>query len=303
MSNIFSDNERRLIMVYGEHFITNESRHKVFRIYHSTVEPGKRVYRAHHHTAFEISTLIAGAGIYNIKPHEYNFHSGDVFVLSSDEEHCLTEITSREPLNLLNIQFEPIFIWSDSGSISDSNLLKIFFDRNKNFQNMLPHENPATQKIRNLILEIYEEFEKQDSEYLLMARIKLMSVLISLLRDFDYVNTGSSYEYKCENLTYLGNAINYINDSPEHPFTLDELADIAKMSRSRFCTMFKKYNGVTPWEYITIKRIDKSIELLKSTELTKLEIACLCGFNNTANFYRAFKKLTGKTPSDYAERH
>lgn len=290
-------------MIYGEHFIKNESRHKVFRIYHSTVEPGKRIYRAHHHTAFEISALCSGNGIYSVGKSQYAFKEDDVFVFSSDEEHCLTEITGNEPLNILNIQFEPMFIWSDIGNISDSNLLKIFFERNKNFTNMLPRENPAAVKIKNLILEIYDEFENHNSEYMLMARIKLITILVSLLRDFNYVNPNSDYEYKNENLSYLGNVINIINDHPEYPFTLDELAEKARMSRSRFCTVFKKYNGITPWEYITIKRIDKSIELLKNTELTKLEIACLCGFNNTANFYRAFKKLTGKVPSDYSDRH
>lgn len=32
---------------------------------------------------------------------------------------------------------------------------------------------------------------------------------------------------------------------------------------------------------------------------TMLDIALACGFNNTANFNKAFLKLTGMTPSDY----
>jgi AraC-like DNA-binding protein len=33
--------------------------------------------------------------------------------------------------------------------------------------------------------------------------------------------------------------------------------------------------------------------------MTVLEIACRCGFHNTANFNRAFLRFTGLTPSEY----
>ena len=71
------------------------------------------------------------------------------------------------------------------------------------------------------------------------------------------------------------------------------------MSKTYFCTIFKKLNGISPWDYITIKRVEKSVEILKTSQDTVLEIALKCGFNNTANFNRAFKKVTGKVPGDY----
>lgn len=80
---------------------------------------------------------------------------------------------------------------------------------------------------------------------------------------------------------------------------LDELAEIASMSKSYFSTVFKKLNGISPWDYLISKRISFAAELLKNTDKTILEIALECGFNNTANFNRAFKKITGKTPSEY----
>ena len=50
---------------------------------------------------------------------------------------------------------------------------------------------------------------------------------------------------------------------------------------------------------MTARRIDQAIKLLQETDRTVLEIACQCGFNNTANFNRAFKKVTGRVPSGY----
>ena len=50
---------------------------------------------------------------------------------------------------------------------------------------------------------------------------------------------------------------------------------------------------------INIKRIEKSLGLLKNTDDTVLSVAAACGYNNTANFNRIFRKITGLTPRQY----
>jgi len=40
-------------------------------------------------------------------------------------------------------------------------------------------------------------------------------------------------------------------------------------------------------------------EYLKTTKMTTEDIAALVGFSDAANFRRAFKRWTGKTPSEY----
>lgn len=81
--------------------------------------------------------------------------------------------------------------------------------------------------------------------------------------------------------------------------TLEELAGIAHMSRSYFSTAFKRFNGISPWEYITSRRIELAKRYLRSSDCTMLEIATSCGYNNTVNFNRAFRQTTGRTPSEY----
>ena len=56
---------------------------------------------------------------------------------------------------------------------------------------------------------------------------------------------------------------------------------------------------MTAWDYVNIKRIEKSLGLLKNTDDTVLSVAAECGYNNTANFNRIFKKITGLTPAEY----
>ena len=66
------------------------------------------------------------------------------------------------------------------------------------------------------------------------------------------------------------------------------------MAETYFSSVFKKFNGISPWEYITIKRVENAVELIKNTNMTKLEIAEKCGFSSSSNFYKAFFNITGK---------
>jgi AraC-like DNA-binding protein len=48
--------------------------------------------------------------------------------------------------------------------------------------------------------------------------------------------------------------------------------------------------------------VEKAVEMLKSTDLSKLEIAERCGFSGASNFYKMFLRITGKRPSDFTKK-
>jgi AraC-like DNA-binding protein len=48
---------------------------------------------------------------------------------------------------------------------------------------------------------------------------------------------------------------------------------MANMSSGAFCKYFKKCNGITVTEYIRNKRIARAVDLIKSSDLTILDIA------------------------------
>ena len=81
-----------------------------------------------------------------------------------------------------------------------------------------------------------------------------------------------------------------------------EISACASMTPTYFSALFRQMNGLPLWEYITIKRVERAIGLLRDTDLTKLDIAGMCGFSSPSNFYRAFAQVTGKTPSHYTGR-
>ena len=85
----------------------------------------------------------------------------------------------------------------------------------------------------------------------------------------------------------------------DNDLSQQQVADLVNMSTTGFSRYFTKCMGVGFAGYIMQKRIQFAIHLLKTSDKTVLEIALECGFNNTASFYKAFKKVTNLNPGDY----
>ena len=103
-------------------------------------------------------------------------------------------------------------------------------------------------------------------------------------------------------LLQITKGMQYIKDHLTEDLRLDDLALVANMSTSYFSHIFKTVNRISPLDYIIRKRIDMAMSELQQTNKSILEIAYSCGFNNTANFNRAFRSKTGLVPSDYRRK-
>jgi AraC family transcriptional regulator len=81
--------------------------------------------------------------------------------------------------------------------------------------------------------------------------------------------------------------------------TLDELAAEARLSTFHFNRMFKQSLGVPPRAYLTSLRLEKTCELLETTNLSVTEIALEVGYSSNQVLARVFLKHRRISPSDY----
>lgn len=285
-------------MMTGELYtINNEHGIPLLKCYHSAVMPEKRGYRNHHHAEFEIGLIKEGTGIYKVGEKEYRIEKGDIFLFSTDEHHCITEITGNDEMLIMNIQFAPRLVWSQSG-IFNTELLKIFLERKQGFSNRLRAGDNVTERVHTMMLEVEKEFKDADEQYELMVKVHLLSILVELTRSLNDMIYETDIGAKSASFENMSRTMDYIDNNISKDLELSELATIAGMNKSYFSTLFKKLNGMSPWDYITVRRIDLARKYLVESDRNILDIAMLCGFNNTANFNRAFRKVTGKTPKE-----
>lgn len=278
-----------------EYFIRSDDGRIPLTYRRAFVAPFKRTPRRHHHADFEIAVFGSGSGMYTVGGREYEIRPGDVFLFSTDEVHCITEIHG-DGMNYSMIHFSPSFIWSRHEK-NGLHLLKVFFNRSESFTNRIDRDNPSTARIVSLVEQIGKELERGAAEYELMVYVRLAEILVLLERDYGYVDENAA-DIGAVNAKSVEKALAYIDGNLDSELTLEKIAAEAGMNKTYFSTLFKKLNGMSPWEYITVRRIEKAVSLLKTTDMSILETALVCGYNNTANFNRAFRKITGKVPSE-----
>ena len=274
------------------HILQGAPNRPIIKSYRSRVKPHKRIYREHYHTECELALVTEGSGKYTANGREYEFSVGDVFLFGGNEMHFITDIYSD--LNLLNLHFEPSLLWEHP----DGNmLLSLFFARTAAFSNHFPKDAFIADKITSIERELCEKQIGYETE----CKQLLFSALIHILRHYGYIDKTGYTENDYSTVKKLKQALSYIDEHLDQRLRLDELAHIACMSETYFSTVFKRFNGISPWEYIAIKRVEKAIHLLKTSSMSKIEIAEACGFASSSNFYKMFSRITGKTPSDYVK--
>lgn len=268
----------------------------MLRMWYVSLPEGKRNTYRHFHTRFEIGVVTKGSGVYVTDKNRYEISEGDVVVFPSNEMHTIAEAGSHG-LNIINLQFEPIYIQGRSNdSLSDTHI-NFCFSHSDSFENLIPAERAG--KIRGLFSMMEEEFAKGETEHHLAVKSFLNLIIIELLRNHGYADDSADTTRARDVIRVMKYIDNHLTDKP----CLDDLSVVARMTPNYFSHIFKKYNGINLWDYIATRRLEQAVRLLTTErEQTILEIALSCGFNNTANFNKAFKRHFGITPTDLRMR-
>jgi len=84
--------------------------------------------------------------------------------------------------------------------------------------------------------------------------------------------------------------------------SLTSIADAFNISEPYLSSIFKKNLGINFSTYMEDVRIRKAKELLVSTQFPVGDIAEKTGYNSSNSFCRAFKRVTGKSPSEFRRK-
>ena len=85
----------------------------------------------------------------------------------------------------------------------------------------------------------------------------------------------------------------------DSPITLDELAARSSLSRRSYLRRFAKATGTTPIKWLITQRIQASLALRESSDLSIEQIAARVGFDSPVTFRHHFVRALRTTPSEY----
>ena len=100
---------------------------------------------------------------------------------------------------------------------------------------------------------------------------------------------------------YVQKAIAFMNANFFEKITVTDIAKHVGLTRSYLFTLFKRYAGKSPQEYLTQIRIRKACDFFSNPLLTVNNVALSLGYEpRTLN--RVFKQYTGLSPSEYRQQ-
>jgi len=140
--------------------------------------------------------------------------------------------------------------------------------------------------------------QKKDFE-MIVGLFKILA-LLSESSDIAFINNEfyipANEKYKKDRLSAV---FEYLNKNYREEISLIKIAEIANLTPTSFCRMFKFKTKKSFVEYLNEIRVSNACKLLIETDLGISEIAFKCGYKTASNFNQLFKKLTGTTPKEY----
>ena len=126
------------------------------------------------------------------------------------------------------------------------------------------------------------------------AVYRLFSLLFAELDD-----TGRVSPAERRQIEIMHRITGYIQKNYQSKLSLEDIAASGLVCRSTCGSLFRRFLGKTPIEYLTEYRISKSLELLRGSDMTITEIAIQCGFGGASYYTEKFVAIMGFTPTDF----
>lgn len=245
----------------------------------------------HFHPEYELFYLAEGALELNIHNSLHRLNAGEALFIPPNLLHSATALSSTGTFyavvfseNLLNRNQEHISSYLTNEPDNTKHLCKL--SANVDWQ-------------REVLLYLTKIFSAP-------TNLKETSVFVQshILIIWEYLyqyHISASLEKEKPN-TPVKQVLDFIHNNYQEEFSLEDLSDVAHMSKEHLCRMFKKSTGYTPISYLKQYRILKSCHYLKNTDKKISEICTLVGFNNISYFNREFLRILQTTPSKYRNR-
>lgn len=96
--------------------------------------------------------------------------------------------------------------------------------------------------------------------------------------------------------------LNHIEEHIGEKIQIEELAEIAALSLFYYQRLFSRLVKTSVREYIKLRRLAKSVTMLRDKKNCIIDIATEYGFGSHESFTRAFKETYGITPSQYRNK-
>jgi AraC-like DNA-binding protein len=183
-----------------------------------------------------------------------------------------------------------------------------FLKRNQliNIRNLFENSKRGVKFSRDVIEHIMPRIVDLGKKSGFTSILELLSIIheLSVSRDIQLLsNSTFTIEQFNYNSRRIEKVFEFMNNHFDKQITLADVARIANMPEASFSRFIKQRTGYNFVDSLKEIRLGHVSRMLIDTTHSIAEVAFKCGFNNIANFNRAFKSKKGQTPSQFRENY
>ncbi len=159
--------------------------------------------------------------------------------------------------------------------------------------------------------EIYKADIKQDeisrmNEILSFEEDELdpycLSLVNTLFKEYFYRFILSLKKSENESTENFAKIIQSMRDRVTENISVKQLAEECHMSERSFRSMFSKYTGVTPKQYLIKIKMQNAAQILQTSDFSINKVSEKLGYSSPFQFSRDFKKYYGVSPNSYRKK-
>jgi AraC family transcriptional regulator len=248
-----------------------------------------------HVGCLSFKTVLSGEEWYGIGRQQLVVRPGQFLILNNEQNYSC-RIDTHEKVRCFSIFFKNDFAVSALQDVlqSEESSLDNPFQKTGIMPEFFQTLNEIKPQVQQRMSKLISDLNQQGNNEVMVDE-HLLFFLHELIRIYraDIRRVGEVAAIKPGTRTELYKRLCIAKDVLHATYAgnpdLNSLSREACMSVPQLIRQFKSVFGLSPHQYLMQIRLMRAAELLKETDLTAMEIAGLCGFENNSTFGRAFK--------------
>lgn len=255
--------------------------------------------------SFSIKYVSEGKEAYIINGRRYIVEDKH-YLLANNHSEGSVSVESKTLVKGICIDVSPTIISEvtagsiDPGLLNSNINIDTFLNSSSFFENVYPsgrtYLGNFLEKYENEIISLHKDNTTLSREFYFQIAERIIKDHIPVLKQLQNIKV-----VKPETRKLILHKLLCAKDIMDNNFLkTNYIAEIAKeigFSEYHFFRLFKSVFGISPNKYIIDKRMNYAMQLLKNKDITVLDVALLCAFNDGFSFSKAFKKYFGISPS------
>ncbi len=264
-----------------------------------------QLHSGEHISRLSIRGVLKGYQYYRVGQKDCVIQKDNYLITNEGQKWYSDIVDTEESVEILIVAFQHNFLSQAIHSLTASSkrLLDAPFSERSNPIAFLESTYPNDQAIQQIFLQLKNAIASEHQEALMYDTLHFDLLQLIFQKHQDTLKQAELIPAKNKTIQEelyrrIAIAKDYIDAHLGQKLALTEVSRVAALSPFHFLRLFKAIYQITPYQYLTQKRMKYAHYLLTTSSKTVKEISLESGYENNSAFSRTFKQTYQITPSE-----